>query len=309
MNDTISSTRQQRKQVALSSLNTVAADWLQAAIPFPTKTSQKQDNVVHDFRTAAKRARALVRLFGKALGQRTRRQENFRLRDAARALAGSRDAAVARELLRKLRRHHRGRTGVAITAALNGLAGHRFAAHTPGERNTAIAHAHEVLRTTARRLRQLRLSPKAACEAVETALRASYRRSRHQMKRARTTDDAAEYHEWRKLTKRLFYQLQLPGLACSKAERRLVRRLDELQERFGAEHDTQQVMALLHSEPTHFGGTKQTARVVALLEERGKNLRKRCLRLGAKVFSDKPEDFAKDIRQRLRHLRKGTKPA
>lgn len=309
MSDPAPSHQPESDSTAQAGLSTVAADWLLAAIPSPSSSSRKPDDVVHNLRTAAKRARALVRLFGKALGQRTQRQENFHLRDAARALAGSRDAAVARELLLKLRRKHRGRTAVAITAALNGLAGHRFAAHAPGERNTAIAHAHEVLHTTARRLRQLRLSPKAACEAVEAASRASYRRSRHQMKSARTTDDAAEYHEWRKLTKRLFYQLQLPGLACSKAERRLVRRLGELQERLGAEHDTQQVMALLHSEPTHSGGTKQTARVVALLEERGKNLRKRCLRLGAKVFSDKPEVFAKDIRQRLRHLRKGTKPA
>lgn len=286
-----------------------AADWLQAVTPSLNGASRKGDDVVHDFRRAAKRARALVRLFGKALGQRTRRQENFRLRDAARALAGARDATVARALFHKLLRKHRGATANAITSALRGLASRPIAALTAAETHAAIARAHATLHATAGRFRRLHLTPADACRVIEAGLRASYRRSRRQMKRARTTDDAAEYHEWRKLAKHLYYQLQFPGLAESKSERRLVRPLDELQERLGAEHDTQLVMGLLRSEPARFGGTEKTARLIAVLEKRGEKLRARCLRLGAKVFSDKPEAFAKSIRRRLCRLRAEMKSA
>lgn len=292
-----------------ASLSTVAADWLGAAIPALDGSRRGRDEVVHNLRTAAKRARALVRLLGDALGVRARRRENLRLRDAARALAGTRDAAVARALLLRLRHQHRGRTRVAIASVLRGLAQPPAAAPEARGADAAIAHAHAALHAAVGKLRGLRLPPADARKVVEIGLRASYRRSRHQMRLVRSGGDAAACHEWRKLAKRLFYQLQLPGLAKSKAVRRMVRRLDELQEQLGAEHDAQLVMALLRSAPARLGGTKHAMRVAALLERRGEKLRARCLRLGMKVFADQPAAFAKGIRRRLRRLRAGVKPA
>jgi len=294
-----STLRHRPGRAVAAAFSPVAADWLQAAIPSAAGTSRKPA-VVHDLRTASKRARALVRLFGAALGQRARRQENLRLRDAARALAGARDAAVARTLLHKVRRKHRGRTAAAIAAALRGLGKHPSAALTAEETNAAIARARATLHATAGKLRQLQLPAADARGGIEAGLRASYRRSRHQMNQARRGGDATEYHEWRKLTKRLCYQLQFPGLTKSKRGRRLDRRLDELQERLGAEHDTQLVMALLRATPTRFGTAEQTTRTVAVLEQRAAKQRARCLRLGASVFAGKPADFARCVRRWLR---------
>lgn len=129
------------------------------------------------------------------------------------------------------------------------------------------------------------------------------------MKHARSAGTAAAYHEWRKVTKRLCYQLQFPGLAESKRGRRLVRRLDELQERLGAEHDTQQTLALLRTNPAQLGGIAHAAWVTALLERRGRKLRARCVQLGTKVFAVKPEVFARATRRRLRPLRAEPGPA
>lgn len=301
--------RNRRRRAVPPDLNVVAADWLTAAIPSPGRLAGGADAIVHDFRTAAKRARALVRLFADALGRSMVRSEDRRLRDAARALAPARDAAVARALLHKLRRKHRGRTAAAFAAAQRGIANPPSAVLTPGKMRAGIARAHATLLATAERLRWLRLTPSDAGEAIEAGLRASYRRSRHQMRRAGTTGTAAEFHAWRKLAKRLLHQLQVPGLAKSKTGQRLVRRLDELQERLGAEHDTQLVMGLLRTAPARFGGMKNTARVIAVLEDRGRSLRSRCLRLGAKVLPAKPAAFAKAIRRQLRHLRAEVKPS
>lgn len=297
------SVRHQRKDAARASLTGVAADWLQAAVPPAADEASEHDAVVHGLRTALKRARALVRLFGDALGKRTRRQENLRLRDAARALAGARDAAVARALLHKLRRQHRGKTGAAITRVLHGLTDRPHATPTKIKTRATVAHAHAMLHGTVRRLRRLRLAPGEAGEVIEAGLRTSHRLSRHGMKRARAADAAAEFHDWRKQTKHLFYQLQFPGLTGSANARWLVRQLDKLQERLGTEHDTQLVMALLRSEPVRFGGTRSVARVIAVLEQRAKKLRMRCLRLGERVFSDKSAAFAKRFGRRLCLLR------
>lgn len=278
---------------------TLAADWLQATIPRAADTSWKSDEVVHDLRTAAKRARALIRLFRDAQGRLARRRDNVRLRDAARALAGARDVAVARALLQKLQRKHHGRTMVAIASALRGLGRQPPAACADGETRAAIVHARATLHATARKLRELRCSAADARGGIEAGLRASYRRSRNQMQHVRRGSDAAAWHEWRKLTKRLYYQLQFPGLTESQRGRRLVRRLDELQEQLGVEHDTQLVMTLLRASPARFGTPEQTGRILAVLEQRAARVRARCLRLGTSVLAGKPAEFARCVRRWL----------
>ncbi|MEQ2006245.1 MAG: CHAD domain-containing protein [Limisphaerales bacterium] len=306
---TVPSAQAGRETLVRPSVSAIAADWLLAAIPPRVGSSPELDEIIHNLRTASKRARALVQLFGVALGKQTRRHEDSRLRDAARALAGARDSSIARTLLHQLKRTHKGRTAAAIASALLGLEDKSDVALTSEETRAAIARANATLHSTVRQLRRLNLTLGDACDAIEVGLRASYRRSRHQMRRAREKGTAAEFHEWRKLTKRVFYQLQFPGLAESKDGRKLVRQLDKLQERLGLEHDTHMVLALLRAEPARFGGAMPTLRVTAALESRAKKLRRRCLRLGAKAFSVKPESFAKDFRRRLRHLRARTNPA
>jgi len=286
-----------------------AGDWLVAAVPELTVPPAAQDRVVHDLRTATKRARALVRLFVPLLGSPVARAENARLRDAAQALAGTREIAVARALLRKLRRKHGGRDGAAIEAALHGLG--RLAATAPAaaEKHAAMQRARDVLHATVRPLRQISASEANIAATVETGLLATHRRCRKQMQRARATSEAAEFHEWRKLVKRLFYQLQLPGLAASKPARRLVRKLDALQERLGDAHDVHALTTLLRTNTAGLGGAASVARLLRLLAERERKLHARCLRLGAKLFAAKPAEFAETIRRGLRALRGAARTA
>lgn len=285
---------------APASLGAVAADWLQAAIPPAADVSLDRDAAVHDSRTATKRARALLRLFSQSLGRSTVRRSNRALRDAARALGHARDAAVVRALLLKLQRKHRGRTAAALASALRGLAAHPPAALTAAQTRVAIAHAHQILNSTVRRIRRLRLSSAAAAALIAAGLRASYRRCRHQMQRAGAAGDAAEFHEWRKLTKRLHQQLQFTSLAQPAGGQKRVRQLDKLQDRLGAEHDTWLAEELIRAEPAWFGGTKAASRIIAALVQRRTKLRTNCLRLGRKAFADKPAIFLKTVQRQLR---------
>lgn len=286
-----------------------AADWLAAAVPALTDAPPALDRVVHELRTATKRARALVRLFGALLGGKVGRTENARLRDAAQALAGTREIAVARALLRKLRRKHGGRDGAAIDAALVGLG--KLAATAPAafEKHAAMQRARDTLHGTVRRLRRISASENNIFMTIEVGLRACHRRCRKQIERARTTHEPAEFHEWRKLVKRLFYQLQLPSLAESKSARRLVRKLDALQERLGDAHDVHVLATLLRTKPAALGGAASATRLLRLLTKREHKLHARCLRLGARLFAAKSADFAYAIRRGLRPLRKATRPA
>jgi CHAD domain-containing protein len=265
------------------------------------------DRVVHELRTATKRARALVRLFGALLGSTVARAENARLRDAAQALAGTREIAVARALLHKLRRKHDGRDRAAIEATLRGLGKLAATAPAASEKDAAMQRAHDTLHGTVRRLRRLRVSKDEAFATIALGLRACHRRCRRQMQRARATSEAAEFHEWRKLVKRLFYQLQLPGLAESKPARRLVRKLDALQERLGDAHDVHALAALLRAKPAGLGGAASAARLLRLLAKRERKLHARCLRLGTKLFAAKTTEFADAVRRKRRPLREAAR--
>lgn len=304
-----STTRRKPRERATPARCAAAADWLAAAVPALTGAPASQDRVVHDLRTATKRARALVRLFGVLLGRTVGRAENARLRDAARALAGTREISVARALLRRLRRKHGGRNRAAIEAALLGLG--RLAATTPAafEKHTAMQRARDTLHRTVRRLRGISASEANSGAAIEAGLLATHRRCRKQMNRARATGDAAEFHEWRKLVKRLFYQLQLPGLAESKPARRLVRKLDALQERLGDAHDVHALAALLGTQPAGLGGAASAARLLRLLAKRERRLHARCLRLGAKLFAGRTAGFRETVRRGRRPLREAARAA
>lgn len=280
-----------------------AADWLAAAVPLLTGSPAAQDRLVHELRTATKRARALVRLFGALLGGPDGRAAAARLHAAARALSGAREIAVARGLLRKLRRKHGGRDGAAIDVALRRLSPLSAPASGALAKRVTLRLATDALRGTVRRLRRVSVSEADACTIIEAGLRATHRRCRKQLRRVRATGNAAEFHTLRKLVKRLFYQLQSPALAASQPLRRLLCKLDELQEQLGDAHDAHVLATLLRTKLAGSAGEASTARLLRLLARRERKLHVRSLRLGKKLLAEKDAAFHGAVRSGVRPAR------
>ncbi len=216
------------------------------------------DRSIHQARRAFKRLRAMVRLLREPLGDEAARL-NTEFRDAGRALAGSRDAAVLRD---NLSRFIKSGDDMPVDQALE--------VHPirPTPDTQAIARrllearpqlaAWEQLPLTGRRVRQ--------------AYARSHRSARRAMKQALVTEDAERWHTWRKRVKDLLYQTQV---LRPKAPAR--RRYARLAEWLGEINDLTVLDAALAGTP-HAGPARQRA------AERRQRVQRRARKLGRKLL-------------------------
>ncbi len=253
---------------------------------------------IHETRKALKRLRALVRLLREELGERQFRREHEILRDAARRLAGARDAEVMVDTLDTLLQHHPrklGRRRPLIELRKQLVAERAMAAwQTLGDQATR----GEVLRELSglrERAQRWELPERPGIAIVENDLRRVYRQGRARMRLlARGKGGAHASHEWRKRVKDLRYGAEILGL------RPLAHRADELGEVLGEEHDLAVLAALLPPPGrAPFKGKRGKRARKALLERitrRRRQLRKRALRKGERLYGRRPKKFLRRVR-------------
>src|SRR5262249_15594683 len=133
-------------------------------------------------------------------------------------------------------------------------------------------------------------------------LRSGFRRSYAHAQDAyrdarRSTGDPKLFHEWRKRTKDLRYNLDLIDRAESK---RQADRLHHLADILGAEHDLEVLRCSVCKSPTpqarHFAGR------IAALQAKS---RRTALQSGGRLFSKKPNAFVRSVHRSWKMLRNG----
>lgn len=239
---------------------------------------------VHLTRKRLKRARAALSLLRPALDPRDFDTCNRALRDAGRSLATARDATVlAQTYARMLARTTNSPRAVPTTGKKQMAESSRPVA------TVDAAVPHRRLQAAIRRLGQTRLTGRGWAP-LGSGVRAVYRRGR----RRRPTEShpsTEALHAWRRHAKRYWHVLELfepvnpRRLAPAIAD---ARRLSDL---LGEEHD----LALLAEQ---IGGRRSRVDrdVLEAVTERRTRLRRRALKLGAKVY-DEP---ARTVERRLR---------
>jgi CHAD domain-containing protein len=260
---------------------------------------------IHDTRKALKRLRALVRLLRAELGERQYRREHAILRDAARRLAGARDAEVmvgTLDALLERRPRELGRRRPLIELRKR-LVAERVAAEraTFGDRATR----GEVLRELSglrERAWQWDLPERPGIALVERDLRRIYRDGRERKRRvARGKGGGARAtHAWRKRVKDLRYAAEILG------QRPLAHRADKLAELLGEEHDLVVLAGLLPppGRAPFEGKRGKRARkaLLARIARRRRHLRKRALREGERLYGRAPKKFVRRVRRASQKL-------
>lgn len=261
------------------------------------------DRAVHEARKHAKKLRALLRLIRGALPKAVRRSENTAIRDAARRLAGAREAAVRLATYDDLVSGGRGlaaKEGVADTrvqllAAHASAAGSRLAEVAPEVRCVFEAVMLEV--------ESWDLSQRGFA-VVAAGLEWVYRRGRERFEECALQADAVNMHEWRKRVKdlwyhhRLFVELWPPVMEARCAE---LKRLSDL---LGDAHDLDDLHHRLHLERRGPLDTGQVSFRRRLLRVRRK-LRRQALELGRTVYAERPAHFVTRFRELYRSLEGG----
>jgi CHAD domain-containing protein len=239
---------------------------------------------VHGARKQLKRARASLRVLRDAVGARAYRDENRRLRDAARPLAATREADVMIGMLSELVEEE---AFLPYRSALAGLRAElrrdraAFASIVPVER---IRQSLEECRSKVSRWRM----PRDCSFITRSGLERIYRRGRKAMARAREQPTDARLHELRKQVKYLGAALQALGPVLRPHAAKIVERADVTAELLGTDHD----FAVLRRRVA--GADRGLLRLIG---KRREALQAEALPQARKLFRRKPAAFISHILQ------------
>lgn len=244
--------------------------------------------LVHEARKTIKRMRAMARLLRREIGEQEFGHVNASLREAGKRLAGARDAEVRAATLSDLRgRHPRELAGEQVDALFARMERDRAAVQGPNRELAVLADIAEMRRDLLR-WNLIEHDSDALAAGLRSIYGGGHRRYRR-VKRSRARDPEL-LHDWRKRVKSLYYALDMLGGKQAPATARLTRRAEELGEALGEEHDLWMLASFLQREEQVEPQTREL--LLELIEQRRRRLRKRTLKLGARLYSHKPGRFA-----------------
>ena len=237
------------------------------------ETDSSPEDAVHEARKDMKKLRALLRLARAELGRETFARENACFRDAARELAGVRDADVMLETLAKL-----DLPAPELRARLE-----RHRAHDgAGDRRAASLRAVGMLEAALARVSDWPLE-RDSFNALAGGLQRSYRRGRCELRDVRSDPSVEALHEWRKRVKELWYHHTLLRKAWPPVMSAVADEAHALADLLGDDHD----LAVLGGWAMRHGGQHPPELFEAIERRRGE-LQERALALGARLYAEKP---------------------
>jgi CHAD domain-containing protein len=274
------------------------------------------EQAVHETRKALKRLRALMLLLEDEIGSRRAKREREMLRDAAKRLAGVRDAEVMVKTLdglidRQGRKFGRKRGVIELREHLER---ERRAARAQAARDGA---AHERVTEELRELRadvqRWRLSERPVRRLTRPGLEHIYRAGRNGYARVRAgRRNARAMHRWRKHVKDLRYALEAldvqdppddrgdspPSKRGKRAGRRIAgvaERADTLGELLGEEHDLVVLAGRIRAHKPLRRRRRVRKQLLRAIARRRAQLRKRALRKGKGLYERKPKRFVRRV--------------
>jgi CHAD domain-containing protein len=252
---------------------------------------------IHEARKHVKKARSVLHLLRKALGDDYARF-NGPMRSAAHRMSAVRDAEALLGTMKMLRRRYRGVIPVPAARRVEAVFRTRLrrsCAALAGRRlamvSQTLAHSRRSLRSTLRHA--------ASAGTMRDGMERGYRRARRAMGEATAAAEDLRFHTWRRRIKDHWYQLRLVEGMGTEVRARVhdrVRQLKRLQDWLGDEHNLTALRAAILEQPHRFGDARTVALILGCIDERQALLRRRALRRGRRLFSRKPSAFRKQVR-------------
>jgi CHAD domain-containing protein len=259
---------------------------------------------VHAMRLAIKRLRAIWHLIGPSIDGEAAGDENARLREAARSLAGPRDFAIACAALDELLEEP---TLPNQRAAILAVQDRLQAGDSPtnGQVDAVLRRVGPVLRQTLAALRCTTLTGDD-WNALQPGLTRTITRLHRAYDRVESSGHDEDYHQWRKLIKRAHFQLELLRDAWPKRLGPMIKSLRDLGDKLGEDHDLFILRQCLSapspaSRPSSLLSAPATiALVQQVIDAKSHRLRARCRQMWPGVLDGKPKSFLRRLEGRCR---------
>jgi CYTH domain-containing protein/CHAD domain-containing protein len=248
---------------------------------------------IHGARKDLKKLRGVLRLVRDELGKKAFRTENRRYRDAGRLLAGSRDAEVKLETLLQLHHQVGDLPGNTVEQWEGMLETERdeLAAAIREETDGRIGRATEAIEAGHGEIRRWSFDTDSWA-LVEPGLTRSYQDGRWAMKRVLADPSTENVHQWRKRAKDLWYQLRIVRCAWPELLGETVEQAHLLAELLGEHHDLALLAEDLRSRPD----LGEPGAFESAIEQRQDELLDAALRIGRRLYAEKPKAFRRRIK-------------
>jgi CHAD domain-containing protein len=247
---------------------------------------------IHAARKAVKKARAVLKLITDGDADPFFKDEDHRLRDAARMLGPVRDEHVQMIALKKLSSCGEVDVYHSLEQRLRKQQRDKIA-----KNRTVSERFIDIIKLVEAEAARWPADP-FDTDTVAIALRKSYRRARRCFKKVREAPTGKKLHDWRKATKDLRHQLRIIDKITNHEFRKLRKNTDHLNVCLGDDHDLFLLLQLLTNE------TDSESRIVKReLRKSRHKLQKRALKVGAKTFDLATTKFHKRLSRGLNRPR------
>ena len=237
---------------------------------------------IHDTRVLIKWLRALLWFAGPAFSSSEMNRAKSHLRRASHLLAAQRELVVMRSVLIRLAQKSE---NSAYRKALARIANAEDSQQANTEKpDQSLRQAMAILLATIRQFER-RAKIKSRWPSCSDRLAQAFLALHKSGKEALNSDDAVQFHDWRKKAKRLLYQLQLTQAVPGKRMTRTIKRVDTLQEKLGDYHDCVIAQDRLRKNLPFEVPPRVVRRTVDLLELRKRHLRKEARQIARHIKS------------------------
>ena len=243
-------------------------------------TDSTPEVAVHEARKDMKKLRALLRLVRGELGKPVLARENICFRDAARELAGVRDADVMLATLGELE------LPAGLGSELRRQIADQHAARRSEGREAAARGVVSILKEARGRIGDWPLG-RDSFAAVEHGLERTYRRGRREFAEARQEPSTEGLHEWRKRVKELWYHHTVLRCAWPPVMEAFGDQAHVLSDRLGDDHD---LAVLAGWVAENVGEEPELSEAV---EARRAQLQGEAFALGERLYAEKPSAYVR----------------
>jgi len=257
---------------------------------------QKCDRLeaIHCVRKEVKKVRAVLGLVCEATGGDTVRKSMKTLRAAGRLLRDARDAHVRPRTLERLVAHFRDRLPLNPLSGIKKILRQNCLVETSkfrkGESVSAVDH---LLRKLNRRAGELKVKAEG-WTAIRSGLRESYRQGQSSLAVARRETSQENLHRWRKHVQDLWHQLRVLGPIAPEDLRVTTEQMRNLSQCLGDDHDLVMLWQFVNPRCARWHA-EELKLLKQLIEWRRKELQAEALRLGSRLYQEKPSAFCRRL--------------
>ncbi len=281
-----------RKRSVQKSIRRIGREQIDKAIGEIDDPELDRQEAIHQVRKRCKKLRGLVRLVRPELGKAYQR-ENARFRDIARNLAGMRDEQSMVEALERLLAPLEDSERALYDPVLDALRAKRdaVAASTRQDPESLLAEARQALEKARRATGRWRLSADGF-QAMH-GFDKTYERGRAAARSAFETDNASDFHEWRKRVKYHSHHLQLLRPLWPRVNKAWLGESKTLADILGNDHDLALLDTLLESEADQLAELDTRQPLQTIIRKEQQQLRTKAWKIGQRLYAESPKALKK----------------